>query len=36
VVGEWLGIAVSAVLVILLWTPKASRFFDRSAASTAR
>lgn len=35
VVGEWLGIAVSAVLLILLWTPKASRFFDRSSASAA-
>lgn len=35
VVGEWLGLAVSAVLLILLWTPKASRFFERSTASTA-
>lgn len=35
VIGEWLGIAVSVVLLILLWTPKASRFFDRSSASTA-
>ena len=35
VVGEWLGLAVSAVLLILLWTPKASRFFERSSASTA-
>ncbi|MGR0221242.1 hypothetical protein [Agromyces sp. ZXT2-6] len=26
-VGEWLGLAVSAVVVILLWTPKASAFF---------
>ncbi|HEX6955458.1 MAG TPA: hypothetical protein VF156_11315 [Agromyces sp.] len=35
VVGEWLGLAVSAVLLILLWTPKASRFFERSSASSA-
>lgn len=35
VVGEWLGIAVSAALLILLWTPKASRFFDRSSTSSA-
>jgi hypothetical protein len=27
VVGEWLGLAFSVVLLILLWTPKASRFF---------
>ncbi|GAA4049292.1 hypothetical protein [Agromyces indicus] len=26
-VGEWLGLAVSAVVLILLWTPKASAFF---------
>jgi hypothetical protein len=32
VVGEWLGVAVSATLLILLWTPKASRFFDPSVA----
>ncbi|HEU4465225.1 MAG TPA: hypothetical protein VFR98_01760, partial [Agromyces sp.] len=35
VIGEWLGIAVSAALLILLWTPKASRYFDRSNASSA-
>ncbi|BDZ55388.1 DUF7144 family membrane protein [Agromyces marinus] len=28
-VGEWIGIAVSAVVLILLWTPKASAFFTR-------
>ena len=33
VVGEWLGVAVSATLLILLWTPKASRFFDPSVTS---
>ncbi|GGI45647.1 hypothetical protein BCL57_001634 [Agromyces flavus] len=27
VVGEWLGLAFSVILLILLWTPKASRFF---------
>ena len=32
-VGEWLGVAVSATLLILLWTPKASRFFDPSVTS---
>lgn len=26
-VGEWLGLAVSAVVLNLLWTPKASAFF---------
>ncbi|MGR2752895.1 DUF7144 family membrane protein [Agromyces arachidis] len=26
-VGEWIGLAVSALVVILLWTPKASAFF---------
>ncbi|KZE95757.1 hypothetical protein AVP42_00031 [Agromyces sp. NDB4Y10] len=26
-VGEWLGLAVSALVLILLWTPKASAFF---------
>ena len=30
VVGEWIGLAVSVLLVILLWTPKASRFFAAS------
>ncbi|MBM7505823.1 hypothetical protein ACFPER_01820 [Agromyces aurantiacus] len=33
VVGEWLGLAVSVVLVILLWTPKASRFFVSGGTS---
>ncbi len=28
-VGEWIGLAVSALVVILLWTPKASAFFTR-------
>ncbi|GAA1061933.1 hypothetical protein [Agromyces bracchium] len=28
-VGEWIGLAISAVVVILLWTPKASAFFTR-------
>lgn len=35
VVGEWLGLAVSVVLVILLWTPKATRFFEASGSATA-
>lgn len=35
VVGEWLGIVVSVVLLILLWTPKASRFFNASDATAA-
>ena len=30
VVGEWIGLAISVLLVILLWTPKASRFFAAS------
>jgi K+ transporter len=28
-VGEWIGLAVSAIVLILLWTPKASAFFTR-------
>ncbi|GAA1055885.1 hypothetical protein GCM10017608_14580 [Agromyces luteolus] len=28
-VGEWIGLAISALVVILLWTPKASAFFTR-------
>lgn len=35
VIGEWLGLAVSVVLLILLWTPKASRFFTGSSTSAA-
>ena len=35
VIGEWLGLAVSVVLLILLWTPKASRFFTGSSQSAA-
>jgi hypothetical protein len=35
VVGEWLGLVVSIVLVILLWTPKATRFFERPASASA-
>jgi hypothetical protein len=26
-VAEWVGIAISALVLILLWTPKASAFF---------
>ena len=33
VVGEWIGLAVSVLLVILLWTPKASRFFNAPGAT---
>jgi len=35
VVGEWIGLAVSVLLVILLWTPKASRFFNAPGATVA-
>lgn len=35
VIGEWLGLAVSVVLVILLWTPKASRYFTAATPSAA-
>jgi hypothetical protein len=35
VVGEWLGLVVSVALLILLWTPKASRFFNASSATVA-
>ncbi|WP_353826656.1 DUF7144 family membrane protein [Agromyces sp. SYSU T0242] len=28
-VGEWIGVAVSVVVLILLWTPKSSAFFTR-------
>ena len=35
VVGEWLGLVVSVALLILLWTPKASRFFNASSAAVA-
>jgi hypothetical protein len=35
VVGEWLGLVVSVALVILLWTPKATRFFERPASASA-
>jgi len=27
-IGEWIGIAVSLIAVILLWSPKASTFFN--------
>ena len=29
-VGEWIGVAVSAALLILLWTRSASAYFQRS------
>jgi hypothetical protein len=36
-VGEWASVLVSAIVLILLWTPSASAFFNsRSAALTAR
>ena len=35
VIGEWLGLAVSVILLILLWTPKATRFFTASDATAA-
>ena len=34
VVGEWLGLAVSVALLILLWTPKATRFFEGSTSAS--
>ncbi|MEI5583843.1 MULTISPECIES: hypothetical protein [unclassified Agromyces] len=34
VVGEWFGLAVSVVLLILLWTPKATRFFEGATAAS--
>ena len=33
VAGEWIGVVFSVILVILLWTPKASRFFTGTPAS---
>lgn len=35
VVGEWIGLVVSVALVILLWTPKASRYFAASDTTVA-
>lgn len=31
-VGEWLGVAASAIILILLWTHQASAFFNKSDA----
>ncbi len=33
VAGEWIGVVFSVILVILLWTPKASRFFTGTRAT---